>query len=86
MVRLVSSVRFRQGALIRSEDQAQQSEVTERGAVDLTWLPLSALASQALVAFVVELDNEFEHQMPHRTTNLLHYPMISHRGGFPDGS
>jgi DNA-binding MarR family transcriptional regulator len=32
-------------------------------------LPLSALTSQALVAFVVELDNEFEHQMPHRTTS-----------------
>lgn len=32
-------------------------------------LPLPALLSQALVAFTVELDNEFEHQMPHRTTN-----------------
>jgi DNA-binding MarR family transcriptional regulator len=31
-------------------------------------LPLSALASQALVAFAVEFDNEFEHRMPHRTT------------------
>jgi DNA-binding MarR family transcriptional regulator len=32
-------------------------------------LPLSALTSQALVAFAIEFDNEFEHQMPHRTTN-----------------
>src|SRR5580658_808460 len=32
-------------------------------------LPLSALLSQALVAFTIEFDNEFEHQAPHRTTN-----------------
>ena len=32
-------------------------------------LPLSALLSQALVAFTIEFDNEFEHQMPHRTTS-----------------
>lgn len=31
-------------------------------------LPLSALLSQAFVAFVIEFDNEFEHQAPHRTT------------------
>ena len=31
-------------------------------------LPLSALLSQALVAFTIELDNEFEHRMPHSTT------------------
>lgn len=30
--------------------------------------PLSALLSYALVAFTIELDNEFEHQMRHRTT------------------
>ena len=34
-----------------------------------TRLPLSALLSQLLVAFTLEYDNEFEHQMPHRTTN-----------------
>jgi DNA-binding MarR family transcriptional regulator len=34
-----------------------------------TKLPLSALLSQVLVAFTIELDNEFEHQMPHRTTS-----------------
>ena len=31
-------------------------------------LPLSALLSQALVAFTIEFDNEFERRMPHRTT------------------
>jgi methyltransferase (TIGR00027 family) len=29
---------------------------------------LPTLLSQALVAFTIEFDNEFEHQMPHRTT------------------
>ncbi len=33
-------------------------------------LPLSALLSQALIAFTIEFDNEFEHQAPHRTTNF----------------
>jgi len=32
-------------------------------------LPLSALLSQVLVAFTIEIDNEAEHQMPHWTTN-----------------
>jgi hypothetical protein len=31
--------------------------------------PLPTLLSQALVAFTTDLDNEFEHQMPHRTSN-----------------
>jgi DNA-binding MarR family transcriptional regulator len=31
-------------------------------------VPLSTLLSQALVAFTIEFDNEFEHRMPHRTT------------------
>ena len=31
-------------------------------------VPLSVLLSQALVAFTVEFDNEFEHRMPHGTT------------------
>jgi len=31
-------------------------------------LPLPTLLSQALVAFTIEFDNEFEHRMPHRTT------------------
>lgn len=33
-------------------------------------LPLSTLLSQVLVAFTIELDNEFERQMPHRTTHF----------------
>jgi methyltransferase (TIGR00027 family) len=32
-------------------------------------LSLSALLSQALVALTIELDNETEHRLPHRTTN-----------------
>jgi hypothetical protein len=32
-------------------------------------LPLSSLLSQALVAFTIEFDNEFEHLVPHRTTD-----------------
>jgi methyltransferase (TIGR00027 family) len=32
-------------------------------------LSLSALLSHALVAFTIELDNEAEHRLPHRTTN-----------------
>ncbi|HEX4212337.1 MAG TPA: hypothetical protein VIA06_03290 [Candidatus Dormibacteraeota bacterium] len=31
--------------------------------------PLPTLLSQAFVAFTIEFDNEFEHRMPHRTTN-----------------
>jgi DNA-binding MarR family transcriptional regulator len=32
-------------------------------------LPLPTLLSHPLVAFIIEFDNEFEHQVPHRTTN-----------------
>ncbi len=32
-------------------------------------VPLPTLLSHALVAFTIEFDNEFEHQVPHRTTN-----------------
>ena len=32
-------------------------------------LPLSALLSQIFVAFTIECDNEFEHLVPHRTTD-----------------
>jgi DNA-binding MarR family transcriptional regulator len=34
-------------------------------------LPLPTLLSYALVAFTIELDNEFEHRMPHRTSDLV---------------
>src|SRR5271165_3907009 len=33
-------------------------------------LPLATLLSQVLVAYTIEFDNEFEHQMPHRTALL----------------
>ncbi len=45
-------------------------------------LPLPALLSHALVAFTIEFDNEFERQMPHRTTRSgakggsLHAPWL----------
>ena len=32
-------------------------------------VPLSALLSQALVAYTIEFDNEAEHRLPHRTTD-----------------
>ena len=43
-------------------------------------LPLSALLSQVLVAFTIECDNEFEQQMPHRTSN---YGSTAGRGAGP---
>jgi hypothetical protein len=39
-------------------------------------MQISALLSQALVAFIVEFDNEFEHRMPHRTTNYGRTPGV----------
>jgi DNA-binding MarR family transcriptional regulator len=42
-------------------------------------LPLPTLLSQTLVAFTIEFDNEFEHRMPHRTTN--HGSISAHSGG-----
>jgi methyltransferase (TIGR00027 family) len=38
-------------------------------AAEVARLPLSALLSQALVAFTIEADNEAEHRLPHRTTD-----------------
>jgi methyltransferase (TIGR00027 family) len=37
-------------------------------------LPLSALLSQALVAFTIEADNEAEHRLPHRTQDYGRSP------------
>jgi hypothetical protein len=34
---------------------------------EVSSLPLTTLLSQALVAFTIEFDNEFEHRMPHRS-------------------
>lgn len=47
----------------------QEHKLEGKTVREATWIPLSALLSQALVAFTIEFDNEFEHQMPHRTTN-----------------
>jgi DNA-binding MarR family transcriptional regulator len=41
-------------------------------------LPLPAQLSQALVAFAIEFDNEFEHRMPHRTTRHGTTPGLDH--------
>jgi hypothetical protein len=43
-------------------------------------LSLSALLSHALVAFTIELDNEYEHQAIHRTTNLQRRAHDAQRG------
>jgi DNA-binding MarR family transcriptional regulator len=40
--------------------------------------PLPTLLSHALVAFTIEFDNEFEHRMPHRTTDHGVTPGSSH--------
>jgi len=44
-------------------EPSQPSQGTQRS------LPLSALLSQALVAFTIECDNEAEYRLPHRTTS-----------------
>jgi DNA-binding MarR family transcriptional regulator len=49
------------------QPQNQTGCAPERGTTDL---PLPTLLSQALVAYTIEFDNEFERRMPHRTTNL----------------
>ena len=63
-------------------------------------LPLPALLSQALVAFTIEFDNPAASPLmrglePYPDNwradvrppqALPHYPMVLHRGGFPDGS
>jgi methyltransferase (TIGR00027 family) len=50
----------------RKPQRAQEPQQTEQPQGPLS---LSALLSQALVAFIIELDNEAEHRLPHRTTN-----------------
>jgi hypothetical protein len=51
-----------------------------KDAIETSWLPLSALLSQVLVVFTIECDNEFERQMPHRTSN---YGSTAGRGAGP---
>jgi methyltransferase (TIGR00027 family) len=70
------------GARIR-QASAQTSRQRTRsrrraGVVPSPRLSLSALLSQALVAFTIEFDNEAEHRMPHRTTS---YGASSHGDG-----
>jgi methyltransferase (TIGR00027 family) len=48
--------------------QKPQQAEQPQGSLSLS-LSLSGLLSQALVAFTIELDNEAEHRLPHRTTN-----------------
>ena len=55
-----SRARYRAGTRARA---APATAGTQRS------LPLSALLSQALVAFTIEFDNEAEHRLPHRTTS-----------------
>ncbi len=50
-----------------------------------TSLRLPALLSQALVAFTIEFDNEFEHRMPHRTTRPSQAASSSQRHDGADG-
>jgi hypothetical protein len=48
-------------------------------------LPLSALLSQMLVAFTLEVDNEFERRMSdagHPGASLPHYPLWDMNRGF----
>jgi hypothetical protein len=47
-------------------------------------LPLPTLLSHALVAFTIEFDNSTT--AVRRPSTLPHYPMVQHRGGFPDGT
>jgi DNA-binding MarR family transcriptional regulator len=47
------------------------------------FLPLPTLLSQAFVAFTIECDNEFERQMPHRTTDYgLAHPELAAKLGY----
>jgi DNA-binding MarR family transcriptional regulator len=49
-------------------------------------LPLPTLLSHTLVAFTIELDNEFEHQTPHWTTNQSSKKQRSSKSGSKAGS
>ena len=52
----------------RDQKLARLNRKQDRGGSSATALTLSALLSQALVAFTIEFDNEAERQMRHRTT------------------
>jgi DNA-binding MarR family transcriptional regulator len=52
----------------QSKPKHRASASGTNSSVPLPSLPLPSLLSQVLVAFTIEFDNEFERQMPHRTT------------------
>ncbi len=54
---------------VRQSRKPQQTQKTQQAEQPQAPLSLSALLSQALVALTIELDNETEHRLPHRTTN-----------------
>ncbi len=54
---------------VRQSRKPQQTQKTQQAEQPQGPLSLSALLSQALVALTIELDNETEHRLPHRTTN-----------------
>ena len=51
------------------DEEGNTSRMIPVDVKELDRMPLSALLSQVLVAFTIEFDNEFEYQVPHRTTN-----------------
>jgi methyltransferase (TIGR00027 family) len=57
----------RAGRALRASSQPDRPPAAETPA---SQLPLSALLSQALVAFTIEVDNEAEHRIPHWTSNF----------------
>jgi hypothetical protein len=52
---------------LKQDSREGRKSMTGAGGVSGRLL-LAALLSQVLVAFIIEFDNEFERQMPHRTT------------------
>jgi methyltransferase (TIGR00027 family) len=64
---------FPQGGAPQADTASAAGRAPGPGVVSAR-LPLSALLSQALVAFTIECDNEFERQMPHSTTSQGRVP------------
>lgn len=69
----LASLAYREGfaaKVMQSESKPKHlgSAGAMNSSVPLSSLPLPSLLSQVLVAFTIEFDNEFERQMPHRTT------------------
>jgi methyltransferase (TIGR00027 family) len=66
---LTATAGARTGAGARSAGPARRPATQPPSPPPEGPLPLSALMSQALVAFTIEFDNEAEHSLPHRTTD-----------------